>query len=505
MLATSLVALAFWVSPLAAASEPDVPRIEDLEAALALFEIGGGRVGSLYEDPDKSFEYFMVLSGSWLGTSGEPETLLRPDPDTGLWRIDDIYRPRPSRSYLAGSLSAEFEYRPAPWVELSLFLDTREVRAGSSFDPPRDGVRFDGLTLGDFVREGGPVRGASIGVGSGNVRGRAGRYRVAIGSGLVFDEFATGAGVSADWDRMVGAPLTTGADFVFVSHAFGDLDRASPLLALSGEWLPAAALGLRPFAALYWERNGEVANVVRSTVVERIARRSAPDRATQILLDGLYEGSGTATLAYFGTELEWQLAPQWTLGSRAAAALGRVTLGRLHRIVDAEVFGGALELELDYSLHRYVSLSALGLFMSGDEPPISGRYHGFLAVRPYWTWTGLFFAGGLTQGFYPEGAAAGGVNGHGVLGAGPSLVIGGARANTELSVLGLRAVAPPPPAPLGGRNLLYGVEIDWRARFSPWDPLSLGVELDVLVPGGYFYETRTAYRGLVLGALSYGN
>jgi hypothetical protein len=216
-----------------------------------------------------------------------------------------------------------------------------------------------------------------------------------------------------------------------------------------------------------------------------------------------------ATLAYFG--IEGTLLPRDGMSLRAAGVAGA---GSAHVAVQplgtdlpaseptrVRLRNWAVNAEVHQGVGQRWDVGAVGLALSGDVGPRiepgTVDYLGFLAPAPVWAWSGLFFSRGVGQSFYPSRAASAGVNGHGVLGVGPTVSWRGEELGVELRALGLRAMAEAPPT-IGGDGSTYGAEVDLRADWDLTEWATVGGEVAVFVPGSYFPEDDLALRMLLV-------
>jgi hypothetical protein len=335
---------------------------------------------------------------------------------------------------------------------------------------------------------------------------RAGRKRVSVGDGFVYDDYATGAELALDLGA-VGPPLAlTLSLFQPTRDTPGTVEGISPLVALRADWLPSLFEHAGLFAAVHRDRTGSVAELFRGAIVERTVEHLAQttvdtqeyqDAARNLLLVLALPLESDATLAWLGTS--GSLAPfrgqrlRWT-----AALLGgrvdRVTAagGALVWTEDVSLRGRLLSLRWDTSLGETFGLGASFLHLSGGTftRGTGGEYGGFLGIAPFVTATNLFFGGGLSESFAARQSAAPGVNGRGVTAPGLSVAFD----PTESLGLELKAayLTAPVEGPFGGR--VYGTELDLVLSWSPRDWLVVGAELDVLWPGDFFAGEETVYK-----------
>lgn len=336
---------------------------------------------------------------------------------------------------------------------------------------------------------------------------RAGRKRVSVGDGFVYDDYATGAELALDLGA-IGPPLAvTASVFQPTRDAPGTVAGISPFAAIRADWLPSLFENAGVFVAVHRDRTGGVAELFRGAIVERLvaALATAPSgsdvfrEANQRLAATLAAPLGSdATMTWAGTS--GRLAP-WRgqrLGWTAALLRGRIdrialdgAIGNLAQ--DVTLRGRLLSATWDVELGKGVGAGAFFLHLSGGTFPGiggSGEYRGFLGIAPFVTTTNLFFGGGLSESFSARQSTAPGVNGRGVTAPGLSLVVD-PTADLALELRGAWLVAPV-EGPYGGR--IYGTELDAGLSWSPRRWLVVGVELDVLFPGDFFAGDRSLYK-----------
>jgi hypothetical protein len=452
---------------------------------------------------------FEISWSTWVTASGnEPETNLQLD-DEG-WRVEDLLKPRRHKFYPSTSVSLYTEIPATDWLLFRGLIDTREIRDGSTLEPPLDGVTMGGNPAGQELRSGNIVREMSARLGSGAVKVELGRFRADVAEGLVYKDFGGGVRVRADLDELDVAPIQAELLLTTVGQRVEDL-QSNQLLALRADWMLSPFEYIGFFIAGAKDQNGEISEVLRSAYAETLI----PD---QQKLDALFlQEQGSGGQGYLGALLQVLTADSAVMRARVVLSGGKLKLSvPLEEIltpeqvlegreIEVDASGLAADIELRFGLSNDLELAGYGFLLSGDEPPQAdgARYRSFIGLAPYWVWTGLFFTGGLAQGLYPNRATAAGVNGRGVVGVGPSLLYTHHPLRSEARAFVLSAAADPPAPPLGGTSRFYGAEIDWLGEWEalPW--LSIGSELDVFIPGSFFTSRRVAY--LALGVVTLSN
>jgi hypothetical protein len=343
---------------------------------------------------------------------------------------------------------------------------------------------------------------------------RAGRMRLTVADGFVYDDYATGAEAALDLGA-IGPPIALSAAVFEPSRDFPrNASEVSPMLAVRADWLPSLFEHVGVFLAVHRDRAGGMGELLRDALVERLATEilvapAAEQRAAaeQLAMLEAAPAESEATLAWLGTSgsvVPWR-------GQRISWT-GALLRGRVDRIEaaiqpdptqapvtlanDLELEGHLASLCWEVDLRRRLTARASFLLLSGgalpprvpgSAAPLTGTYRGFIGVAPFVTNTNLFFGGGLSESFADRRATAPGVNGRGVLAPGLSL---GWDVRDDVGVLvsgtWLRADAP---GPYGG--LVYGTEIDVEVTWQLARWLQLGAEADALFPGDFFPGDRT--------------
>lgn len=337
---------------------------------------------------------------------------------------------------------------------------------------------------------------------------RAGRKRVSVADGFVYDDYATGAEVALDLGA-VGPPFSLTASLFQPTRDFPrTVEGLSPFLALRADWLPSLFEHAGLFLAFHRDRSGSVGELFRGAIVERLAgflSQASPgtdphrDASHALALVLTRPVESDASIAWLGTS--GSLAP-WRghrLGWTAALAGGRIDRVSGADLVvarDVALRGRMLSVRWETSLGERLGLGGFVLHLSGGEFPVArggaatGEYGGFLGIAPFVTATNLFFGGGLSESFAARQSSAPGVNGRGVTAPGLGLSFDPAPDwGLEVKAAWLRA---PVAGPFGGR--VYGTEVDAVLTWAPRAWLLLGLEVDVLWPGDFFAGRDTLYK-----------
>ena len=341
---------------------------------------------------------------------------------------------------------------------------------------------------------------------------RAGRARYAVAEGLVHDDYGTGVDVALDLGA-IGPPFELRAALFQPTRDFPrSVSGITPMALVRVDWLPSLFEHAGLFLAARHDRTGGLAELVRSAYVEdQVVRLSGlapatPDfitssRALAALLSS--ELTSTATLAWAGTtgslvtfagqRLLWTLAVLRGHLDQLGTPAGTTA-------VDVPLRGSAAWLRYRVSPLPWLSVTPWFLYLSGDRPPpekarlgLDSGYGAFLGVNPYVTATNLFFRGGLSETFAARQATAPGVNGRGVIAPGLDVEIDVGR---DVDLLARAAwLQAEDDGPWGGRT--YGTELDLQATWEPAPWISVGGEVDVLLPGDFFGGGRTVFKSVL--------
>jgi hypothetical protein len=462
--------------------------------------------GNLKEDEVSPYRYDLSSYTALTLEGNAPETNLVLD-FAGLWNVAGILRPRKPQTYPSLGFTAAGEWEPYQWLSFNLLLDTGELRDGKTLPVPQRALVSNGYQFGYALSGGTFICELNAEFMYRGITAQVGRYRSSVGSGLVYDDFGTGANARIEFDQFAVGPWSAELGAVIVGRHFDEMKIPSPLLSARVDWNFSWFESIGLFAALFVDRNGESAELVRNAIAEQAASDPNP-LLQQFNLESIYSADlGTGNLGFFGfnlnaypiTSLSLHVTGVWSVGSYS------IPLSEIEK-PDIGLSAYALDLDLHYGLGEYADIGLIGFALSGGEPQRAdgSTYRTFIGVAPYWVWTGIFFSGGLNQGLLPRRAAAAGINGHGVIGGGPVVTLSSNRHQAQARAIWLRAFVDP-PAFLGTSGRNYGWEIDgtYSVELFPW--LSLSVETDFLIPGSYLPSSDLAYRIFALVRGSYGS
>jgi len=361
------------------------------------------------------------------------------------------------------------------------------------------------------------VREAFVAVGVGRAAFaalRAGRRRMVVGDGFVYDDY--GLGLEADLDLgAIGPAWDVGlAAFYPARDLPAGTALRSPLLALRVDHLPSLFEHAGIFAAFAHDETGSVPELFRSASIESGAMRirgTAPGTPEHLTASRALAATssqrleGSSNLVWVGTSGHLLLG-----GGHEASWTAALLAGRIHLLVPQlalppkEVDAGALGELVSLRYRKALGAASVGgffLWLSGDLPPaekarlgLSRDYRGFLAVAPYVSATNLFFQGGVSESFAARQVTAPGVNARGVIAPGLTASWDPLR-GLALDAKGAWLFADE-VGPFGGR--VYGPELDVSVTWSPAGWISVVAEGDALWPGDFFDGRRTVTK-LVLG------
>lgn len=486
------------------------PHAEDLEGAEEILD--ASEHDERAEKPDDDSPYLYELRWSFLVTArgGEPETNLTLDDDG--FRVEDLLRPRESRIYPSTALAAYAEVEALDWLLFRALVDTREIRDGALLEPPIDGVAINGNAAQDELGSGAVIRELSAVFGVDSFTVEIGRFQAEVADGLVYRDYGSGVRLRADFEAMDLGPFDSELLLTSIGQRVQDIEE-NQLFALRFDWNLSPFEYISAFVAGSEDRNGEVSEVLRSAYAENLL-------GDQRALNALFiQEDGGGSQGYLGLAAQVIAIDALTLQAHFVLSGGKLTLqvppeqilfpedALESETLEIDVGGIAADVEAHYGLASWIDLAGYAFVLSGDAPPQRGgkRYNSYIGLAPYWTWTGLFFSGGLSSGLYPNRASAAGINGRGVAGIGPGVELTGDQVSAELRAMVLTSTADPPAPPLGGTSRLYGVEFDLTFEWEPLSWLSLGAELDMLIPGGFFASSNLAYLALTRVTVSHGN
>lgn len=470
-------------------SEPDKKPAEE-EAANNVFEL--------------RWTTMVTASG------GEPQTSLTLADDG--FRTEDLLRPRPAKLYPSTAVAAYGEVAAFDWLLFRALFDTREIRDGDTLEPPVKGVAMNGNPASDEIASGAAFRELSALLGDESLSLELGRFQAEVADGLVYRDYGTGVRVRADFEAMDVGPVQAEIVLTSVGQRVDELEN-NQLFAMRADWRISPFEYVSAFIAGSEDKNGEISEVLRSAYAENLLDDQ------QALTALFLQEQGSGSQGYLGVAAHVIAAEGLTMKGRIVVSGGKLKL----RVppeeiiepedvlegeeVEIDVGGFATDIEAHYALDSWIDLAGYALLLSGDAPPERDgkRYRSFIGLAPYWTWTGLFFSGGLNSGLYPNRASAAGINGRGVFAIGSGIELTGDEVSAESRALVLTSTADPPEAPLGGRSRLYGVEVDCLVEWQPYRWLSLGAELDMLVPGTFFAYRELAYLGLTRITVMHAN
>jgi hypothetical protein len=482
---------------------------EDLDAAEDILEAAEPDAKPR-EEPASPNVFELRWTTMLTASGGEPETSLTLADDG--FRTEELLRPRESRLYPSTAVAAYGEVAPWDWLLFRALFDTREIRDGDTLEPPVQGVAMNGNPADDEIASGAAFRELSALLGNEELSLEVGRFQAEVAEGLVYRDYGAGLRARADFGAMDVGPVQVEIVLTSIGQRVDELEN-NQLFAVRADWNISPFEYVSAFIAGSEDKNGEISEVLRSAYGENLLEDQ------QALTALFLQEQGSGSQGYIGVAAHVIAAEGLTMKGRIVLSGGKLNL-RVppEQIIDPEdvlegeeiqieVGGFATDLEAHYALDSWIDLAGYAFLLSGDAPPQRDgkRYRSFIGLAPYWTWTGLFFSGGLNSGLYPNRASAAGINGRGVFGFGPGIELTSDEISAESRAMVLTSTADPPEAPLGGSSRLYGVELDVLVEWQPYRWLSLGAEVDLLVPGTFFAYRELAYLGLTRVTVMHAN
>ncbi len=443
-----------------------------------------------------------------------PGTFFEQDESFDAWNVDDVLEAGPRNIYPSTVLTAQGEWQPHPAWALRALVSTGEIRDGSTANPPSDQTLLFGVPADEFLESGIWLGEAAVSTYAGAFTLELGRRFTEIGDGLVYQD--VGNGIFASYAHYRDErELVIEVSLYATEREFEALNSPSAMLESSIRYGWSFLNWVEVFAASYWDRNGAIDDILRASRAEaviqgdvrsdlcaqfgRVARLTAEDcqqiSLNSVLLDEVGE---SARLGYLGARGEVQWGALRTRG-RIAAGFGNYEFtdaDGLTEEIRLRGVGGDLDFYLSLGPQGGIGLQALAFSGNEDNRLAGRRYNAFIAVAPLWTYSSIFFQNGVNQTFNAARASAAGVNGHGVLGAGPSLEWAPADWLFELKLLALSAITSSDPR-IGGGGRFYGVEGDFNASIRFDELWQVRLISGILAPGDFFPGDDLAYRVLL--------
>lgn len=374
-----------------------------------------------------------------------------------------------NESKLLGYVTATLSVRPVDALQGVITLASREV----SRETLDDGTVEARWETTRFIEE------VWLKASRGSSWLKAGKQRVVVGRGLVLDSYQPAvSGSLATGMKNPGIALKgffSGLDVDGVLrhgqsvYAGGRVDASSLL---------AGRLSLS--VSRLWDRDALIPTLLPTNmrlVLDDTSFRADDGSLTYWIVDGAVERG------------------RWSVDAVAVLQTGTLdgvlipSIPLLSRPLSMTLLGKAGEVTVAYTVTDRLTVSALGLYTSGDprgpiETVRDQRYEAFVGIYPLVDATNVFFNGGIDSAFTSGSPTESGVLGRGVL-------AGALTAEVTMHRTALRVVAADlwsefPAADGLGRH--YGVEIDTEWAYSITDQLTARIEGDVLIPGS-FYRT----------------
>lgn len=407
-----------------------------------------------------------VRHPSWWSVSGILATRYE-----AVWNVNPLVdrADDADESTLLGYLAATLSLRPTESIEGVLTLASREV----SHQTLDDGTVEDRWETTRFIDE------AWLKAISGSSWIKAGKQRLVVGRGLVLDSY----------QPAISGNLSTGSTGSRVDiKAFGaglDEDgvlREDQSLYAGGRFDLSFPLYGRLSASVsrLWDRDATIPTLLPTNV--------------RLVLDDAFFQADDGALTYWIVDAA-ATRGDWSVGAVAILQTGSLdgvfipSIPLLSRPASITFLGKAGEVEVAYRVTQRVTLSANGLYTSGDARDAIGtvrdqRSEAFVGIYPLLETTNLFFNGGIDSAFASGTPTASGVAGRGVL-------AGSLTADVMFDRVMLRLVAADlwsEFALADGLGRHYGVEFDTQWAYAVTDRLTARLEGDVLFPGSFYTE-----------------
>jgi hypothetical protein len=179
----------------------------------------------------------------------------------------------------------------------------------------------------------------------------------------------------------------------------------------------------------------------------------------------------------------------WSIDALAVLQTGTLSGITSSTPLSVTLLGKAAEASAAYRVNHRLTVSASGLYTSGDASGAIStlddqRYEGFVGIYPLVDATNLFFNGGIDSAFTSGTPTASGVLGRGVLAG--TLTAEAVFDRTMLRLVAADLWSEFPLADGLGRH--YGVEIDTEWAYAVTDRLTARLEGDVLLPGSFYID-----------------
>jgi len=493
------------------ASGEEIPVIWDLRIQMGLHSAG--------KDPETGLPLYE-----------DEDSLL------GVWAVEDFLKPRSDVFYPWFLVEFGLETELYKRLGLRLTLSTGEIHHedGQWFTSRRssrdDGTtESGGRTVEDEFLASGFVREIVLTGRLGPLYLEAGKRIGEVLGGLVYGDYGLGVIASLDFRDLNLGPWSVSLAADMVGEEWADYTEPNPLVSMRIAWEYDFFESLVFEAAYFNDRTGTLGGALSSVVVEReILSPLSPQGPPTCFIPEL-EILGEGNIDPVQCQIwGYVLNPPLTTGHvgylgfsgnhffdalsvRYSFALERGSMELVAPDESVRTFalqGYGADVNFHYSLTPRLGLSAFGVVLSGQGPPLEANDDGeiilpaFIAPAPYWVWSRMFFTGGLSQGVFSSRATAAGINAHGVGAAGIAFDWSGSWYELSGRVLWLEAMAALKGQRVPGEPTHYGLETNLEGRFLIWDgdwfDLYGNAELDFLFPGNFFPENAVAYRAIGL-------
>jgi hypothetical protein len=318
----------------------------------------------------------------------------------------------------------------------------------------------------------------------------AGKRRVRMADGLIFDEYATGAELAVQ-----AGPLRWSAGGWWPGRAL--VPPNDPILGTTLTWQIDLSNTLYLFAYGDAPDASDGAAFVKDLVSALLPELpTVADCATLRGNSLRYWLGGGLNLLFEGHSI--RAAGAWQLGHAAilpasidapdCAAFVRSIIEALPR-VDEPIAAFGLDAAWRARISSHFFAGVFGTWLSGDPEPLSGTWTAFSTPAPLLPNSLLFFNGNTTSTILDNTLSLSGVEGRGVRAAGlTALFVANARLEVDVLLAGLW-----PDAGSGA----YGTEYNARLRARLSDAIDLRIEFGALLEGAVYDAPRTWWQSNV--------
>lgn len=304
-------------------------------------------------------------------TNRVPNTQLGLDAQTNTWLWQALYQPQPEIDYPSGFVSTGGELELQPWLDLSFLLHTGEIRSGASLTPPLEPtVTMNGEPVITALKNLTWLRELVLTAHRSPWTWRLGKRRVTLAQGLLYDDFALGAGMVLEDTTQAATSWSGQFDALWIAQSPQDPTPKSPLIFARVAYNLSFFESIGIYGAFFDDTAGSLGDVLAAAVAERIVV-DAPKNTKQARLTDLFGESRSRLGSIFYGGMDASVVPVRGVRFNAAALLqrGHLTFSPVvTRPLSLSLSGWAAQASVAAELAPAVTLTALGFALSGDEP-----------------------------------------------------------------------------------------------------------------------------------------